>query len=67
MRSYRVNDASVGSLTHASVWLQRIVMIVGVRDNPQLLEFIGANPSRNTIVSPRDDLDTDGYYDAGLK
>jgi hypothetical protein len=40
-----------------SRWLQRVVMIEGLKDEPQLLEFIGAQPSRDTIVTPREDRD----------
>lgn len=39
------------------VWLQRIVMIEGLKDERKLLEFIGAAPSRDTVVTPRRDRD----------
>ncbi len=39
------------------VWLQRIVMIERLKDEQKLLEFIGATPSRETVVTPRRDRD----------
>lgn len=39
------------------VWLQRIVMIEGLKGDEKLLEFIGATPSRETVVTPRRDRD----------
>ena len=56
-RGSRDEDIIAARKEMLKVWLQRIVMIVPLKSEPKIKEFIGAMPCRETVATPRQDRD----------